>query len=238
MSDDSNKMEQQSAVNSQPVERSAARMARRSALLLGMFALITTALLAVAESALSGRISQNAEAALLETLNAIVPANRYDNNLAQSKITLPADPRLGLSQPTEAFVATRSNRIVAFVMPITAAKGYSGPIQLLAGIYTDGTVAGVRVLEHKETPGLGDKIERRKSAWITGFDGRSLGQPDVDSWKVQKDGGKFDQLTGATITPRAVVNAVREALQFYAAEKTVLGDQYRERQTVQRTEAE
>lgn len=237
MSDDSNNVGNQSD-NSKPIEHSAGLMARRSALLLGLFALITTALLAVAESALSGRISENAEAALLETLNAIVPANRYDNNLAQSKITLPADPRLGLLKPTEAFVATRSNRIVAFVMPITAPKGYSGPIQLLAGIYTDGTVAGVRVLEHNETPGLGDKIERRKSDWITGFDGKSLGQPDVGSWKVQKDGGKFDQLTGATITPRAVVNAVREALKFYAAEKTALGDQYRDRQSVQRTEAE
>lgn len=222
----------------EPTEFTAGRMARRSALMLGLFAVVTTALLAVSESSLRGRINANAEAALLETLNAIVPANRYDNNLAQSRITLPADARLGLSKPTEAYVATRSNRIVAFVMPITATKGYSGPIQLLAGVYSDGSVAGVRVLQHEETPGLGDKIERRKSDWITSFDGKRIGAPDIESWKVQKDGGTFDQLTGATITPRAVVNAVREALKFYAEEQTSLADQYRDRQTVQRSTSE
>ena len=108
---------------------------------------------------------------------------------------------------------------VAFQM---IAKGYGGDIRLLLGVDADGRLLGVRVLSHAETPGLGDKIETAKSGWALGFDGLSLGNPPVDRWKVKKDGGRFDQFSGATITPRAVVAAVRRGLEFFARQKAVI----------------
>ena len=97
-------------------------------------------------------------------------------------------------------------------------EGYSGPINLLVAVNVDGTLSGVRVVSHKETPGLGDKIETNKDDWILGFVGKSLSNPSEALWKVRKDGGEFDQFTGATITPRAVVNAVREVLKYQQAQ--------------------
>jgi electron transport complex protein RnfG len=114
---------------------------------------------------------------------------------------------------------------VAVIIPVVAPDGYSGDIDLIVGINSDGTIAGVRVLGHKETPGLGDKAELKKSNWVLGFNGRSLTNPTLDGWAVKKDKGVFDQFTGATITPRAVVAATLRALQFAEANrKTLFGD--------------
>jgi electron transport complex protein RnfG len=103
---------------------------------------------------------------------------------------------------------------VALVLNMVAPDGYNGDIRMLVAVNADGTISGVRVVAHRETPGLGDPIERRRSDWILSFDQRSLGNPDEQGWAVRRDGGQFDQFTGATVTPRAVVEAVQRALEF------------------------
>ena len=107
-------------------------------------------------------------------------------------------------------------------IPATAPDGYSGNIDIITGVYRNGEVAGVRVVSHQETPGLGDKIELKKSDWVLAFNGKSLGAPSYERWTVKKDKGVFDQLTGATITPRAVTKAVRNTLDYYRNNKADL----------------
>ena len=111
---------------------------------------------------------------------------------------------------------------IALVMATTAPDGYSGSIRLLVGINIDGSLSGVRVVAHRETPGLGDAIDEDRSDWIRIFDGKSLQDPPEERWAVRKDGGAFDQLTGATVTPRAVVKAVRQALLYYREHQQAL----------------
>lgn len=154
----------------------------------------------------------------LRALNQIVPAERYDNPLFDDTTTV-SDELLGVDTPLTVYRARRQGEPVAAILNVVAPDGYSGPIRLLVGINYDGTLAGVRVAWHSETPGLGDKIEIEKSNWITSFDGRSLGNPDSANWAVRQDGGVFDALTGATITPRAVVTAVRDALLYFEANR-------------------
>ena len=119
-----------------------------------------------------------------------------------------------------------NSRFAGVILPTTAPDGYSGDIRLLVGIQANGAITGVRVLEHRETPGLGDKIDARVSDWILGFDGKSLSTPLPPQWQVVKDGGEFDQLVGATVTPRAVVNAVRRALQFFDVNEEAIANVY------------
>ena len=124
-------------------------------------------------------------------------------------------PLLGTSEPVAVYRARKAGQPVALVISPIAPDGYNGSIKLLVGINSDGTLSGVRVVGHRETPGLGDAIDESRSGWIHIFDNKSLGNPLPERWKVKKDGGDFDQLTGATITPRAVVKAVRQALLYY-----------------------
>lgn len=133
----------------------------------------------------------------------------YDNDIQQSCSQV-SDPQLG-SGTRHIYVARKDGQPVAVVMEVTAPDGYSGAIQLLLATDFNGKVLGTRVTEHHETPGLGDKIERRLSDWITHFAGKTIQSTSDSSWAVKKDGGQFDQFTGATITPRAVVNAVKRA---------------------------
>ena len=123
---------------------------------------------------------------------------------------------LGTDQPVTVYRARKDGRPIAVVLTAIAPDGYSGRIKLLIGILFDGTVVGVRVVSHHETPGLGDAIEVERSDWIIRFSGRSLRNPPAEHWKVKRDGGVFDQFTGATITPRAVVNAVHRALVYFS----------------------
>jgi electron transport complex protein RnfG len=109
------------------------------------------------------------------------------------------------------------------VLEAAAADGYSGEIKLLVGILADGRLGGVRVIAHKETPGLGDYIDIARSEWIRQFDGKALDDPPADGWKVRKDGGRFDYMAGATITPRAIVRAVRRVLEYHADHRAALG---------------
>lgn len=189
-----------------------------NALILGGFALASVALVAATWFATRDTIAAARRAALEASLNALVPAARYDNHPAEDVLRL-APPG---APPLTVYRARKGGVPVAVLATVTAPDGYSGPIQLLVGVWADGRLAGVRVLAHKETPGLGDAIEVERSPWIHGFDGRSLDDPPRARWKVRKDGGDFDQFTGATITPRAVVKAVQGFLDYYAGHREAL----------------
>lgn len=168
------------------------------------------------------RIAINERNYSLRALNQILPADQYDNNLFEDTTTVSDDDLLGSDDPLVAYRARRDGEAVAAILNVIAPDGYSGPINLLVGIHYDGTLAGVRVVSHNETAGLGDKIEIEKSDWITTFDGRSLQQPPPAQWAVEQDGGVFDAFTGATITPRAVVEAVRNALIYFEAHRDLI----------------
>jgi electron transport complex protein RnfG len=197
------------------------RAAWWAGLTLGLFALAGVSLVGASFEATRERIAGNERASLLRSLHALVPAEEHDNDMA-ADMTQVSDPALGPEGPQRAYRARRAGAPVALVLTAVAPDGYSGDIGLLVGIRYDGTVAGVRVTYHRETPGLGDRMEERRSPWIHGFAGRSLQGPPPERWAVKRDGGVFDQFTGATITPRAVVRAVRRALEYYAAHRDQL----------------
>ncbi len=185
----------------------------RNSLLLGLFAVITTLLISGTYLLTRDAIEESRRRAEEKALLEIIPDERHDNNMLDDTRTAHAG-ELGLREDKPIYLARRGNETVAVILPVTAPDGYSGDIDLIVGVNRDGTIAGVRALAHKETPGLGDKIDTAKSDWIYSFNGRSLRDPTVQGWAVKKDGGQFDQFTGATITPRAVVAATRRALQY------------------------
>jgi electron transport complex protein RnfG len=184
-----------------------------STVLLALFGLVGTALVALVFEGTQDRIAANIEAATLANLNEILPAERYDNAILEDTVEL-SDPLLG-GDDQRVYRARREGKPVAAVFTVVARDGYAGDIHMLVGVQADGEVAGVRVIRHRETPGLGDDIEAARSDWILDFDGRSLGDPPREDWAVRRDGGIFDQFTGATITPRAVVHAVRNTLMYF-----------------------
>ena len=183
-------------------------------LILTGFAMVGTGLVAVTYTSTRDIIAEAQRTALEAGLNQLVPADRYDNRVVEDRIEVVAPEWLGTDQPVTVYRARKDGQPVALFATPYAPDGYSGPIQLLIGVYADGTLAGARVLAHKETPGLGDGIEEKRSPWILAFSGRSLENPQRERWKVKKDGGAFDQFTGATITPRAVVKATRKFLEY------------------------
>ena len=193
----------------------------KNALVLGLFAIATVGSVAVLQQATAERIAKAERAAQVRALSEILPQGSYDNHLLDNSIQL-HDPLLGSKSPQTAYIALKDGQPSAIILRATAPDGYSGAIHLLIGIQANGQLAGVRVLSHKETPGLGDKIELAKSAWIRSFDGKSLNNPNDEGWAVKKDRGEFDQFAGATITPRAVVKAVHKALQFFDANRQQL----------------
>ncbi|MFC3853422.1 electron transport complex subunit RsxG [Salinispirillum marinum] len=200
----------------------------KNAVGLGLFAFFTAGLIATSYSLTRERVILNAEAYAARILYELVPATYFDQPIEQQQLAL-ADPaqwqglaRLGLRSARPAYRAMVNDAVTAVVLPATTPDGYTGDIHLLIAIDAMGQLLGVRVVEHKETPGLGDAIEADKSRWIHQFVGKSLGNPRPDRWAVQKDGGDFDQLTGATITPRAVVRAVRDSLEFFADNRPAL----------------
>ena len=176
---------------------------------LALFAVMATALTAVVNALTKDTIEQQAIAQQKLLFDQVIPPDSYDNNI-QASCQVVNDPQLGKGE-RHIYVARNGQQPVAVVMEATAPDGYSGAIQLLIAADFNGKVLGSRVTEHHETPGLGDKIETRLSDWITHFAGKTIQGSDDPSWAVKKDGGQFDQFTGATITPRAVVNAVKRA---------------------------
>jgi len=185
---------------------------QKAGLSLAFFALLSVLLVAVTNSLTKDKIIENQAMMLLAALNEVVPAHRYDNDLASSKIILTAQDT-GFINDTPVYLATLNGTPSTAIFEVTTFKGYSGAITILIGINaSDQTLSGVRIVKHKETPGLGDKMETRKSNWVLAFDGKSLNNPSMNDWQVKKDGGNFDQFTGATITPRAIVNAIKSTL--------------------------
>ena len=187
----------------------------RSAWGLGLFAIITAGLIALTQVVTKDRIAEQVKQARSKALLEIVPIGQFDNDLLDNAFWLKAEGQLGLKEASEAFVALSEGRPRYFILPLIAPDGYTGPIRLIMSIDLAGTIIGLRVIEHKETPGLGDKIDIKKSDWVRLFEGRSLENTDESAWAVKKDGGDFDQMTGATITPRAIVNSVYKGLRYF-----------------------
>jgi len=185
-----------------------------AALVLTAFGIAGTTLVAFTHHQTGDRIAENERQALLRQLDALVPVESVDNDMIADRVTV-SDPEMLGAPETTVYIGRRTGEPVAAVFTTVAPNGYSGPVKLLVAVRRDGTLGGVRVVSHRETPGLGDKIELEKSGWILGFDGRSLGDPPAARWTVRKDGGDFDQFTGATITPRIVVTAVKKTLLYF-----------------------
>lgn len=180
--------------------------------LLGGFALLAAALLITGNVSTRHDIARRQAEDLLRSLAQVLPAARHDNNLLDDTVVLTD----AAGKPLTVYRAKRAGRITGYAWRTTA-QGYAGDIELLLGVDQNGELLGVRILAHAETPGLGDKIEIEKDNWILGFNGRSLDNTSAEEWHVKKDGGRFDQFSGATITPRGVVKAVHEGLAYFAA---------------------
>ena len=150
----------------------------------------------------------------MRKLHLLVPAESIDNDIILDNVLANDQERLGGTE-IKVFLGRKAGTPVAAVFTPIVPDGYSGPIKLLVAVRKDGTLGGVRVVSHKETPGLGDKIEEQKSDWIYGFNNRSLTNPDISQWKVKRDGGEFDQFTGATVTPRSIVKGVKKTLLYF-----------------------
>ena len=191
---------------------------RLNSLLLASFALITAVILAGTDSLTKDRIAESERKAAQRALLEIIPLDRHNNDLLMDVQPIPAQfwPLLGLKKGGDIHIARNNGQTVAAIIPTVTADGYSGDISMIVGVNIDGSVAGVRVVEHKETPGLGDKVDIKKSDWILSFNNRSLSNPQLSGWDVKKNGGDFDQFTGATITPRAVIYQIANVLDYFS----------------------
>ena len=194
----------------------------RSAASLALVAVIGTALLAGVDGLTKVRIAEQEKRVVLDQLGQLISPDRYNNELQQDLFTFQDEFYFPKDQTVTTYRARLDGKAVAVILKMAAVNGYNGKINLLVGINENGTLCGVRVTSHKETPGLGDAIEVERNDWILGFYGRALGDPPPDGWAVKRDGGEFDQFTGATVTPRAVVEAVRLALEFFEEHKSFL----------------
>ena len=196
----------------------------RNGLTLAAIAAICTALVAFTHRVTDERIAGNEQAWLEQSLLPAIQGVEFDGNVGDAKLVIPAPHGLPGTGDAIVYRVYRNGAPAAALFVVTARDGYSGPIRLLVGVGADGNVTGVRILAHRETPGLGDGIEASKSRWAEQFNGRSLGDPSLERWQIRRDGGDFDQLTGASVTPRAVTGAVRETLLFFDANReTVFG---------------
>ena len=202
--------------------RTIAKASFLTAMNLLIFALIGTAILAFTYSQTHDRIQHSIEAEKFKLILQILPQSLFDNDIIKDTLQIKPDALLGNEDITTAYRARLKGQPSALVLEAVAPDGYSGKIYLLVAIRDNGTLAGVRVVSHKETPGLGDYIDIARSDWIRGFDGTSLAKYNDADWKVKKDGGKFDYMAGATITPRAVVKAVHKSLQYFAQHRDAL----------------
>lgn len=182
-------------------------------------AIVLAAILAFVASLTREQINRNAQSWIQQRLDILVPGRMHDNDLLTDRIQVTAPQILGIATPVTIYRARLGTQPVAAILRTVAPDGYQGPIELLVAIDYDGTLIGVQVIRHKETPGLGDAFEHRDRGWLERFRDRSLLNPLPQHWTVRKDGGEFDEFTGATITPRAIVKATRRALEYYAANR-------------------
>ncbi|QUJ69037.1 electron transport complex subunit RsxG [Photobacterium sp. GJ3] len=185
--------------------------------ILALSALLATALVALTHQVTASRIQEQEQKQLLQVLNQVIPKDNHDNELYKHCTLIQDQEHLGTSEPMPAYLATQADQPSGVAIEAIAPDGYNGAIKIIVGLDMTGTVTGVRVLAHQETPGLGDKIDTRITRWIDSFTGRKLNGEKDPRWAVRKDGGDFDQFTGATITPRAVVNAVKRVSLYFDA---------------------
>ncbi len=193
--------------------------------ILTLFAVACTVAVGLISQLTADTIKEQQQQYLLNTLHTIIEPSRYDNDIANDCIAVSA-PELGSNKVHKAYIARKLNQVVAVAMTSTATEGYSGDIDFIIAINRDNSVSGVRVLKHQETPGLGDKIERRKSDWITDFNGKRLLSDNDERWAVAKDNGMFDQFTGATITPRGLIAGIKDTLNYFAQHQEQLLKQH------------
>ncbi|MEE2025791.1 MULTISPECIES: electron transport complex subunit RsxG [Alkalimonas] len=185
----------------------------KNALLLALVALICVSILTLIQQLTAPRIAEQRLANRMALLHDVLPA-AAEQQLLDDCISITAPEWLGRNSPQLIFRWRQQGAVSAFVVETTAPDGYSGTIDLMVAITPDGTVLAARTLTHQETPGLGDKIELRKSDWMHSFANQTVHEANLRRWAVRKDGGDFDQFTGATITPRAVVNAIKRTALF------------------------
>jgi electron transport complex protein RnfG len=195
-----------------------------SSVLLGLFGVLGAGLVALSHQGTAERIARNERAVLLQQLEEMLPRAEIDNDMLIDVVEVSAPEALG-AKMTRVYRGRRDGQPVAAVLSPVIAQGYSGPIRLIVAVRYDGTLAGARVLAHRETPGLGDKIEVERSDWILDFAGKSLLNPPESAWAVRRDGGQFDQFTGATVTPRAVVRGIKASLVYFNENKLRLFEQ-------------
>lgn len=210
-----------------PAPLTASKMAVRTAVILFLFVVIFTGLLSGAYLWTLPTIQAAASEEKMKLIDEVLPRASYDNDLLKDTVLIQPTPALGLDDVTPAYRARKNGQFSALVLEAVAPDGYAGKIRLLIALDSDGTLVGVRVTQHKETPGLGDYIEPKKDKnqehpWITQFNGLNPVAVDERTWKVKKDGGRFDSVAGATVTPRAVVKAVRKAALYVAENRETL----------------
>jgi Na+-translocating ferredoxin:NAD+ oxidoreductase subunit G len=182
-------------------------------------AAVLAAVVSLVAAATRERIARNEQAWLQQRLDALVAPPLHDNDVLMDRIVVTSPDILGTTAPVTIFRARLRGQPVAAVIHTIAPDGYQGPIEMLVAIGFDGSLIGVQIVRHRETQGLGDQFENRRVDWLRNFKDLSLKDPPQQRWSVRKDGGDFDEFTGATITPRAIVRATRRALEFYASQR-------------------
>lgn len=195
---------------------------KKNVFVLSAFAIICTACVAFVNFFTQSIILTQEQQALLKTVNQIIPKDSYDNNIFTTCFKVRDDQLLGKKQYQEVFIAKKGKQPIALILETSTFRGYAGEIKLAIGIYQNGQLAGVRVIHHNETPGLGDKIQINKSNWLLSFNNKYYHSSHPEQWDVKKNGGDFDAFTGATITPRAVILAVKDALIYFTKNKEAL----------------
>jgi electron transport complex protein RnfG len=208
-------------MTNKPKKPSAAKMAARTAIILFLFVIVFTGFLSGAYLWTKPAIEASAAEEKMKLIDDVLPRSAYDNDLLRDTLEIPANAALGLDEASIVYRARKGGQASALVLEAVAPDGYSGKIRLLIAVAADGSLTGVRVTQHRETPGLGDYIEPKKDKnkerpWITQFNGLSLAATTDREWKVKKDGGRFDSVAGATVTPRAVIKATHKAMQYVA----------------------
>ena len=194
-----------------------------SGTVLALFAAITSVAIGWTYLSTKAQIDFEVRRAEARQLLEIFPPDTHDNEIVDDVFQVaPETALLGIRESRQGYRVRQGDTVVGVILPATARDGYSGDIRALVGVRRDGSVAGVRVVAHRETPGLGDKVDLRKSEWVLDFNERSLTKPTLSGWNVEKEGGVFDQFTGATVTPRAVILATRRALEYATLNAAIL----------------
>lgn len=202
---------------------------QKNANILAVFAIVCTAIVGIVHTLTKDKIEQQKQQQLLDRLSQVIDPNSYNNEIINDCIII-TPTEVSKTKAQTAYIATYNELPVAMAITATAPDGYNGNIDILVGIKTNGLISGVRVLAHNETPGLGDKIELKRHNWITSFTDKKIVEEPDPRWNVAKDGGMFDQFTGATITPRAVVKAVHNTLVYFNENKETLFTQMKSAQ--------